>query len=260
MPRSPSPSTPWSSGSARSPRSSRRDPDVASVASFVGAGTVNATMNTGRLYINLKPRDQRKRRARARSSSACATPPHDVQGISLFMQAVQDVQIDSRVSRTQYQYTLQDADAAELADWAAKLLAKLRTAAGTRRCRQRPAAQRPAGQRERRSREGLAPQHPAASDRRHALRRVRPAAGLDHLHAAQPVPRHSRSRARSSSKPRRRSTRSTSSPPPGRWFRSAPSPRSRPALRRSDHRASRPVPGRDALVQLAPGQLARATP
>src|SRR2546426_4878381 len=104
----------------------RRDPDVQSVASFVGAGTVNATVNSGRLYINLKPHNQRGASAgeiieRLRDATA------SVQGISLFMQAAQDVQIDSRVSHTQYQYTLQDADRAELAEWATKLLAKLRT-------------------------------------------------------------------------------------------------------------------------------------
>jgi len=103
----------------------RQDPDVASVTSFVGAGTVNATLNTGRITINLKPRDQRKasasdiiRRLRARAA--------EVEGISLYMQAVQDLQIDSRASRTQYQYTLEDADAAELAEWTPKLLDQLR--------------------------------------------------------------------------------------------------------------------------------------
>jgi len=102
-----------------------RDPDVAGVASFVGAGTVNSTVNSGRLYINLKPRNQRQADARQiirRLSDATAS----VQGISLFMQAAQDVQIDSRVSRTQYQYTLEDSDGDELAAWSGKLLAKLR--------------------------------------------------------------------------------------------------------------------------------------
>ncbi len=101
-----------------------RDPDVASVASFVGAGTVNATVNTGRLYINLKPRDQRQAGA-AEIIDRLREATRDVQGISLFMQAAQDVQIDSRVSRTQYQYTLQDADGEELAQWAPKLLARM---------------------------------------------------------------------------------------------------------------------------------------
>ena len=103
----------------------RKDPDVVSVASFVGGGSVNSTVNTGRVYINLKPRNQRDASAtdvieRLRKATL------DVSGISLFMQAVQDVQIDSRVSRTQYQYTLQDADEGELDEWATKLRDKLR--------------------------------------------------------------------------------------------------------------------------------------
>ena len=104
----------------------RTDPDVVSVASFVGAGAVNATVNTGRLYINLKPRDERQASA-SEVIDRLREATKDVAGISLFMQAVQDVQIDSRVSRTQYQYTLQDADESELSQWASKLLAKLRT-------------------------------------------------------------------------------------------------------------------------------------
>jgi multidrug efflux pump subunit AcrB len=101
-----------------------KDPDVANVSSFVGAGTVNATVNSGRIYINLKPRDQRKASA-AQIIDRIRDATKNVQGISLFMQAAQDVQIDSRVSRTQYQYTLQDADSVELDQWAPRLLAKL---------------------------------------------------------------------------------------------------------------------------------------
>ena len=103
----------------------QRDPDVVSVASFVGAGSVNPTVNSGRLYINLKPRDSRQASADeiiARLRAATDS----VQGISLFMQAAQDVQIDSRISRTQYQYTLTDADEVELSEWAPKLLNVLR--------------------------------------------------------------------------------------------------------------------------------------
>ncbi|KAB2638945.1 MAG: multidrug efflux RND transporter permease subunit [Verrucomicrobia bacterium] len=103
----------------------RQDPDVISVASFVGAGTVNSTVNSGRIYINLKPRDQRQATANV-IMDRLRVATDSVQGISLFMQAAQDVQIDSRVSRTQYQYTLQDADVAELSDWSPKLLAALR--------------------------------------------------------------------------------------------------------------------------------------
>jgi multidrug efflux pump len=103
----------------------RRDPDVVSVASFVGAGTVNSTVNTGRLYIALKQRGQRKLSA-SQIIDRLRDATRNIEGISVFMQAVQDVQIDSRVSRTQYQYTLQDADESELAEWAPKLLGKLR--------------------------------------------------------------------------------------------------------------------------------------
>jgi multidrug efflux pump len=103
----------------------RRDPDVVHVASFVGAGGPNATVNSGRLYISLKPRDKRTTSAvgvidRLREAT------RGLEGVSLFMQAVQDVQIDSRISSTQYQYTLEDADEGELAEWAPRLLRALR--------------------------------------------------------------------------------------------------------------------------------------
>ena len=103
----------------------RQDPDVRSVASFVGAGSVNATLNTGRMTIVLKPRKERRSNAEAvieRLRRATA----GLQGISLFTQAVQDLQLDTRVSRTQYQYVLQDADAAELGQWTQTLLEKMR--------------------------------------------------------------------------------------------------------------------------------------
>ena len=103
----------------------RRDPDVVSVASFVGAGSVNSTVNSGRLYINLKPRDNRQASA-DQIIARLRAATDSVQGISLFMQAAQDVQIDSRISRTQYQYTLTDADVVELSEWAPKLLNVLR--------------------------------------------------------------------------------------------------------------------------------------
>ena len=97
-----------------------KDPDVKSVASFVGTGAVNATLNTGRLYINLNPRKERSASAQ-KIIERLRIAVQEVAGISLFMQAVQDVQIDSRPSRTQYQLTLQDPDEDELEVWAAKL-------------------------------------------------------------------------------------------------------------------------------------------
>jgi multidrug efflux pump len=102
-----------------------KDPDVQSVAAFVGAGTVNPTVNTGRLYIILKPREKRNSSAdqimvRLREATK------NLQGISLFMQSVQDLQIDTRVSRTQYQYVLEDTNAGELAQWTPKFLEELK--------------------------------------------------------------------------------------------------------------------------------------
>ena len=104
----------------------RKDPDVQTVAAFVGAGTVNPTLNTGRLYIVLKPRHQRKSNIdeimqRLRAGT------RDIEGITLFLQPAQDLQIDTRISRTQYQYILEAIDPAELAKWAPKLLEKLKS-------------------------------------------------------------------------------------------------------------------------------------
>jgi hydrophobe/amphiphile efflux-1 (HAE1) family protein len=101
----------------------RQDPDVGSVSASVGAGTVNATTNTARLYIVLKPHNQRANAQKIMERLRNAT--RNVEGISLFMQAAQDLQIDARVSRTQFQYILQDADAAELIQWTPKLVQKL---------------------------------------------------------------------------------------------------------------------------------------
>src|SRR4029077_12285896 len=101
----------------------RKDPDVASVYASVGAGTVNATINTARLSIVLKPHNQRSNSEAIIERLRNAT--RNVEGVSLFMQAAQDVQIDARVSRTQFQYILQDADASELGEWTPKLVQKL---------------------------------------------------------------------------------------------------------------------------------------
>ena len=103
----------------------RQDPDVQSVSAFVGAGTVNPTMNSGRIYIILKPHKLRKSSADEIINRLRETT-RNVPGISLYMQAVQDLQIDTRVSRTQYQYVLEDTDTAELGEWVPKLVDKLK--------------------------------------------------------------------------------------------------------------------------------------
>jgi multidrug efflux pump len=102
------------------------DPDVDSVASFIGSDGTNPTANSGRLSISLKPRDDRK--ADAQEIINRLQPKlAEVTGITLYLQAVQDLQIDSRLARTQFQYTLEDADAKELGEWAPKVVEKLKT-------------------------------------------------------------------------------------------------------------------------------------
>ena len=100
------------------------DPAVDQVVSFVGAGLVNATPNAGQVTISLKPRRQRDPVAvvQARLQAMARAIP----GLTVFTQPVQDIQIGTKISRTQYQYTLVDTDPAELATWAPRLLAKLR--------------------------------------------------------------------------------------------------------------------------------------
>jgi multidrug efflux pump len=100
------------------------DPDVASVASFVGADGTNATANTGRLAIALKPRSQRDASA-DRILARLAPRLAKIVGVRVHLQVVQDLQIDDRLSRTQYQYTLEDANPDELAAWSPKLVAEL---------------------------------------------------------------------------------------------------------------------------------------
>jgi multidrug efflux pump len=102
-----------------------KDPDVLSLSSFIGVDGTNATMNSGRIQINLKPLDQRASSASAIIRRLQPTV-QQVEGITLYMQPVQDLTIEDRVSRTQYQYSLEDADATELGVWAPRLMAKLR--------------------------------------------------------------------------------------------------------------------------------------
>jgi multidrug efflux pump len=101
------------------------DPAVESLSSFIGADGTNTTTNSGRMSINLKPLDQRKisasdliRRLNSRVNR--------VQGIQLFMEPVQNITVDDRVSRTQYQYTLEDPDANELSDWTNRFVDRLK--------------------------------------------------------------------------------------------------------------------------------------
>jgi multidrug efflux pump len=101
------------------------DPAVESLSSFIGADGTNITTNSGRLSINLKPLNQRNLNA-SDVIRRLQTKLNDVQGIQLFMQPVQNITVDDRVSRTQYQYTLEDPDPNELNDWTNRFVTKLK--------------------------------------------------------------------------------------------------------------------------------------
>jgi multidrug efflux pump len=102
-----------------------KDPAVDNLSSFIGIDGTNTTLNSGRIQINLKPIEQRKisasdviRRLQDRLAG--------VEGITLYMQPVQDLTVEDRISRTQYQYTLEDADPNELASWVPQMVAKMK--------------------------------------------------------------------------------------------------------------------------------------
>jgi hydrophobe/amphiphile efflux-1 (HAE1) family protein len=103
-----------------------KDPDIAGIGSAMGSTGSAQTANTGRFFIGLKPRDERKADAneiinRLRPQLA------QVEGVKLTLQSSQDIRVGGRISRGQFQYTLQDADIGELNEWAPKILAELRT-------------------------------------------------------------------------------------------------------------------------------------
>ncbi|HEV2711251.1 MAG TPA: efflux RND transporter permease subunit [Edaphobacter sp.] len=101
------------------------DPAVQSVSSFIGADGTNTTINSGRMSINLKPLSERSLSA-SDIIRRLQKKLNDVQGIELYMQPVQNITVDDRVSRTQYQYTLEDPDQNELNEWTAKFVDKLK--------------------------------------------------------------------------------------------------------------------------------------
>jgi multidrug efflux pump subunit AcrB len=103
----------------------KKDPDVVSVISLIGVGDENATINSGRLYIDIGSPDRRRASA-TEIMKRLADTAAQVTDVTLHLQSVQDIQIETRPTRTQYQYALQDLNEAELRYWAAKLVRELR--------------------------------------------------------------------------------------------------------------------------------------
>jgi multidrug efflux pump len=101
-----------------------KDPDVTSLSSFIGVDGTNTTLNEGRFLINLKPRDERSLDASA-IIRRLQQETSKVADIQLYMQPVQDLTIDATVSKTQYQFALQDANPDEFNTWVPKLMARL---------------------------------------------------------------------------------------------------------------------------------------
>jgi multidrug efflux pump len=102
-----------------------QNPNVVSLTSFIGVDGTNTTLNAGRFLINLKPKDERTASA-TEIIRQIDRATADIAGIRLYMQPVQDLTIDSTISKTQYQFVLEDANAAQLASWAPKIVAALR--------------------------------------------------------------------------------------------------------------------------------------
>ncbi|HTV98437.1 MAG TPA: multidrug efflux RND transporter permease subunit [Steroidobacteraceae bacterium] len=101
-----------------------RDPDVQSLSSFIGVDGTNSTLNSGRFLINLKPHDERRSSA-SEIIRRLERETHEVVGITLYMQPLQDITIDSAVSRTQYQFVVESTDNNDFATWIPPLLQKL---------------------------------------------------------------------------------------------------------------------------------------
>jgi multidrug efflux pump len=102
------------------------DSAVQSLSSFIGADGTNTTLNSGRMSINLKPLADRGHTSASDIIRRLQSNLQKVQGIAVFMQPVQNITVDDRVSRTQYQYTLEDPDASELTDWTNRFVGKLK--------------------------------------------------------------------------------------------------------------------------------------
>ena len=102
-----------------------KDPAVKGLSSFIGADGINTTLNSGRIQIDLKPIEERRLPA-SDVIVRLEKRAEQIPGMHVYLQPIQDLTVDDRVSRTQYQYTLEDSDSNELNEWTAKLVTEMR--------------------------------------------------------------------------------------------------------------------------------------
>jgi multidrug efflux pump len=235
-----------------------KDPAVVSLSSFIGVDGTNVTLNSGRILINLKPLAER--RVSAHDVIRRLGPElAKVEGIALYMQPVQDLTVEDRVSRTQYQYSLEDADGAELDSWAPKLVDALRAVPALRDVSTDQQDQGLATALVIDRGDGIEARREPAGDRQHPLRRLRPAPGIHDVHSAQPVSRCPRGPAELPPKPRGpsgylRARRERQPAGGGSAQRADPSGGHDGG---AGHRASGAVPGGDLVVQPRPRRVTR---
>ena len=172
-----------------------QDPAVDNLSSFIGIDGTNTTLNSGRILINLKPLAARKISA---SDVIRRLQPElaKVPGITLFMQPVQDLSVEDRVSRTQFQYTLEDPNVDELNTLRAADARQAAEAAAIERRGKRSTDPRSAGETGVRPQYRLALRDHNVGDRPDAIRRLRPAGSVDHVYAIEPISRGAGSEAR----------------------------------------------------------------
>ncbi|HVU88417.1 MAG TPA: multidrug efflux RND transporter permease subunit [Pirellulales bacterium] len=101
------------------------DPAVDSLSSFIGIDGTNTTLSSGRIQINLKPLEERHPSSASDVIRRLQKKLEPIEGITLYMQPIQDLTVETRVSRTQFQYSLEDPDAKELSEWVPQLVARL---------------------------------------------------------------------------------------------------------------------------------------
>src|SRR5206468_11087577 len=103
----------------------KKDPNVEDVSSFIGAGGGNGTLNSGRIFVSLKPRRDRAKMPEVMESLRRAT--RQVPGIAVYLRPIQNLQLGGRQSKSRYQYTMQSVSARALSDWSNRMMDKMRT-------------------------------------------------------------------------------------------------------------------------------------